>query len=224
MPREANTAKGEHVSTDIRDGIDSLHGLIETLSHRNDEPGDESLIQALADGAVWAMDLLYQRYSGLLYSFALRMVADHQVAEDLLQEVFLAVWRHATSYAPHAGTVHGWLMSIMHHRAIDYLRAMRRRGALNEISLEGDERDEGAASSDVWNEVWRSAQSSLVRECLMELVPEQRVLIELAYFQGWTQREMAEACEIPLGTVKARIRLGLLHLKRELEKRGLLGI
>src|SRR5207253_8321312 len=91
------------------------------------EPSDEALLNAIAGGAVWAMEPLYQRYSRILYSLAYRMVADHQVAEDLLQDAFLSVWRRATSYSPQSGAVRSWLVSIVHHRTIDYLRAVRRR-------------------------------------------------------------------------------------------------
>ncbi len=77
------------------------------------ELSDEALLLAIADGAVWAMESLYQRYSRILYSLAYRMVADHQVAEDLLQDAFLAVWRRATSYSPQTGAVRNWLISIL---------------------------------------------------------------------------------------------------------------
>src|SRR3989442_4554568 len=108
----------------------------ERSSLTNNEPSDEALLNAIAGGAVWAMESLYERYSRVLYSLAYRMVADHQVAEDLLQEAFLSVWRRATSYAPQSGTVHSWLISIVHHRTIDYLRAVRRRAGLKEIAWE----------------------------------------------------------------------------------------
>jgi RNA polymerase sigma factor (sigma-70 family) len=197
--------------------------LAETPSPHRDEPDDESLISALACGGVWAMDLLYQRYSGVLYSLAYRVVADRQVAEDLLQEVFLAIWRRADTYAPQSGSVSSWLMSIMRHRAIDYQRKAYRRNASRETSWEESEQNLGATSPDAWDETWLSVQSSLVRACLMRLTPEQRVVIELAYFEGHSQSEIARMCQIPLGTVKARMRLGLQRLRRELEKRGISG-
>lgn len=80
--------------------------------------------------------------------------------------------------------------------------------------------DELATFPDVWEEAWRSVQSAQVRAALMSIPTEQRMVIELAYFQGWTHTEIAEGCQIPLGTVKARLRLGLIHLKRTLEKMG----
>ena len=93
------------------------------------ELSDEALLSAIAGGAVWAMDSLYQRYSRILYSLAYRMVADHQIAEDLLQDAFLSVWRRSTSYSPQAGAARSWLISILHHRAIDHLRRVRRRSS-----------------------------------------------------------------------------------------------
>lgn len=192
----------------------------ETPSVPNNEMSDELLIHAIAGGAVWAMEPLYQRYSRILYSLVYRMVADRQVAEDLLQDAFLSVWRRATSYSPQSGAVSSWLVSIVHHRTIDYLRAVRRRSTLKEATWEEIERDERTALPDVWDEAWRSMLSAQVRAALMTIPTEQRMVIELAYFQGWTHTELAQEYNIPLGTVKGRIRLGLLHLKRALELAG----
>jgi len=185
------------------------------------ELSDEALLNEIAGGAVWAMDSLYERYSRMLYSVAYRMVADHQIAEDLLQDAFLAVWRRSTSYSPQTGAARSWLISILHHRAIDHLRRMRRRSGIVEAPLEEIELDETTAFPDVWDEAWRSIKSSQVRAALMKIPTEQRLVIELAYFQGWTHAEIAEGTEIPLGTVKARMRLGLHHLKRVLEEMGM---
>ena len=185
------------------------------------EPSDEALLNAIAGGAVWAMESLYQRYSRILYSLAYRMVADHQVAEDLLQDAFLAVWRRATSYSPQTGAARSWLISILHHRTIDYLRKVRRRSTIQEASLEEIELHESIAYQDTWDEAWQSVKSSHVRAALMKIPTEQRLVIELAYFQGWTHTEIAEGTQIPLGTVKARMRLGLLHLKQILIEMGI---
>ena len=184
------------------------------------ELSDEALISAIAGGAVWAMEPLYQRYNRILYSLAYRMVADHQVAEDLLQEAFLAVWRRAASYSSQSGAVRSWLVSIVHHRTIDYLRGVRRRSTLKEATWEEVELDDRTAFPDVWDEAWRSVQTAQVRAALMSIPTEQRMVIELAYFQGWTHTEISQGCSIPLGTVKARMRLGLQHLKKALEKMG----
>ena len=185
-----------------------------------DELSDEALINAIAEGAEWAMEPLYERYNRVLYSLAYRMVADHQVAEDLLQDAFLSIWRRASSYSPQSGAVRSWLISIVHHRTIDYLRAVRRRAGLKEVTWEEVELDERTAFPDVWEEALRSVQNAQLRAALRNIPSEQRMVIELAYFQGWTHSEIAEGCEIPLGTVKARMRLGLSRLKRLLGQMG----
>ena len=196
---------------------------MQTIEDENspNELSDEALLHAIAGGAVWAMDSLYQRYSRILYSLAYRMVADHQIAEDLLQDAFLSVWRRSTSYSPQAGAARSWLISIIHHRAIDHLRRVRRRSSMQEAPLEELEFDERTAVADAWDEAWRSVQSSQVRAALMKIPTEQRMVIELAYFQGWTHAEIAEGTQTPLGTVKARMRLGLNHLKRALLEEGI---
>lgn len=184
------------------------------------QASDEDLLSAIAGGAVRAMEPLYQRYSRLLYSFAYAMVTDHQVAQNLTQETFLAVWRHASAYAPQAGAVRSWLLSILRHRTIDYLRALHRRSSLQEVRWEQVEEDEQPILPDAWDEAWRSILSTQVRIALVQIPLEQRKVIALAYFQGWTQSEIAQEYGIPLGTVKARMRLGLLNLKQVLDRMG----
>src|SRR5213082_2603654 len=111
----------------------------------SDELSDEALINALAEGAEWAMEPLYERYNRVLYSLAYRMVTDHQVAEDLLQDAFLSVWRRAITYSPQTGAARSWLISILHHRTIDYLRRVRRRSTIQEAPLEELELNESIA-------------------------------------------------------------------------------
>ena len=185
------------------------------------QASDEDLLSAIAGGAVWAMEPLHQRYSRLLYSLAFAMIADYQVAQDLTQETFLAVWRHASAYAPQTGAVRSWLLSILRHRTIDYLRALRRRSRLQEVRWEQVGEEEHPLLPDAWDEAWRSLLGSQVRAALMQIPLEQRKVIALAYFQGWTQSEIAREYSIPLGTVKARMRLGLLHLKQALDPMGI---
>src|SRR5205085_1089981 len=119
-----------HKSTQAADELKST-------SHCSPLPraSDEDLLLAIAGGVPWALELLYQRYHQMLYALAYKMVIDHHITENLLQEAFLSVWRHATTYSAQAGTVHSWLFAILHHRTIDYLRKMRRQAPLQEVPL-----------------------------------------------------------------------------------------
>ncbi len=185
-----------------------------------EEVTDETLIHALALGVIWSLEVLYQRYARLLYSIAYRMLPDHQIAEDLLQETFVAVWQNAGSYSSQSGSVRSWLVAIIRHRAIDQLRKLRSRSDFKATPVDDLVFDENLTSPDAWEEAWKSIQGAQVRNALKMLSQEQRMVIELAYFQGWTQTEIAEGYSIPLGTVKARIRLGMMRLKRVLEQMG----
>ena len=124
-----------------------------------DELSDEFLIDAIAGGVMWALERLYHRYSGRFHALAYRMTADNMVAEELVQDAFFAVWQSATSYAPQAGPVRGWLFSIIYHHAINYLRGVRRRSTL-QVPWQEVEAYERFALSDVWEEAWSSVQSA----------------------------------------------------------------
>jgi RNA polymerase sigma factor (sigma-70 family) len=185
-----------------------------------EEFSDEILINALALGVLWSLEILYQRYSRLLYSIAYRMIADHQIAEDLLQETFLSVWQNAGSYSAKSGAVRNWLIAIVRHRSIDYLRKLRSHQDFKATPIDELEFDDNLATPDVWEEIWKSLQGDQIHDALKKLSQEQRMVIELAYFQGWTHSEIAEGYQIPLGTVKARMRLGIIRLKQLLEQAG----
>lgn len=200
--------------------LDAMRSPAGALLLQPDEPSDEYLLHALASGGVWAMELLYHRYSRLFYTLAYRMVGDHQVTEEVVQDAFLAIWQHATSYSPQAGLVRWWLISLVRHRAVDYLRRKHSRSNWKEISWETAETEKEATSPDVWEDAWCSLQRAQVREALLHLRTEQRLVITLAFFCGWTHSEIAQRCQLPIGTVKSRVRLGLLHLKQVLEQRG----
>lgn len=185
-----------------------------------EELSDETLVRAISLGVVWALEMLYERYHRLLYSVTYRMIKDHQVAEDLLQEAFLAVWQNASSYSSRMGSVQNWLISIMRHRAIDHLRRLRTHAELRGMPLEDAVTSEEMVTADAWDAVWRSVQGAQLRRALALLSSEQRLVIELAYFEGWTHSEIARAYGLPLGTVKARMRLGLMRLRSVLERLG----
>jgi RNA polymerase sigma factor (sigma-70 family) len=185
-----------------------------------DELSDEFLIESIAGGAMWALERLCQRYRGRLYAFAYRMTTDKMVAEELAQDTLLAVWQNARSYTPQTGPVRGWLFSIIYHHTVDYLRSVRRHSTLQQVNWQEVEAYERFAISDVWEEAWSSAQIAELHACLERLPTNQRTVIKLAYFEGWTHTEIAQRCQIPIGTVKARIRLGVRHLRKALGQEG----
>lgn len=171
----------------------------------------------MAEGDVAALDELYSRYARPVYSFALRIVGDGLVAEEVLQEAFLRAWQQAGRFEFSRGSFPSWLLSITHNLAIDEVRRRQRRPQRAESVEIGDvlrlEVDESA-------NVEEAAEASELRERIraaMERLPEaQRRVIELAYFQGLTQREIAALLEEPLGTVKTRMRLAMQKLKEYL--------
>jgi len=180
--------------------------------------GDEELIRRLVDQDVHALELLYSRYARPVYSLALRMLGDPELVEDVVQEVFLRVWRRADSYAPQRGRVLSWLLAITHHRAVDELR--RRRAATPVVSSpswgEGLEPlaalAEGTAP-DPADQVGWAEQAAAVRRAVQALPAAQRQTIELAYYGGLSQSEIAALLHEPLGTVKTRIRLAMQKLR-----------
>ena len=184
---------------------------------------DDQLISAICDGAEWAIELLYQRHSRYAYALAYRILHDTSAAEDIVQEAFLSVWRKATSYQKEHGSVHSWIQAIVHHRAIDKLRTAAYRDQQLGKGLYSPENQQDPASEqpDVWEQAWRGEQQRAIRSVLDQLPAEQRLVIELAYFGGYTHAEIAEQCHIPLGTVKGRMRLGLQKMKHLLVDRGI---
>ena len=184
-------------------------------------PSDEELISAICHGAEWALETLYERYHRYAYTLAYRILHDSTAAEDIVQEVFLSVWRKAASYQKHHGSVFSWLQAIVHHRAIDRVRsAAHRDHQWTPLQVEG-EQDPPGDQCEVWEQAWHHEQGELIRLVLEQLPSVQRQVIELAYFGGYTHAEIAEKVNIPLGTVKGRMRLGLQKMKHLLREYGL---
>lgn len=175
---------------------------------------DADLIGRAATGDARALETLYDRYARVVFSFALRIVGDRQSAEELLQEAFFRAWQQGGAYNAARGSFVTWLLSITHNLAIDEIRKRQRRPQKAD-----DEEPETIlaampdAGTGVEDEVWLGALRETVIEALGRLPVEQREAIELAYYQGLTQREIADRLGIPLGTIKTRMRLGLLKLR-----------
>lgn len=180
-----------------------------------DEPTDEELLAGLAAGRLEALDALYERSAPMALGIARRITGDGTLAEDVVQEAFLGAWRGADRFVAGRGSVKTWLLSIVHHRAID---AVRRRRPSTELPEESEgARTPGALTlPDVWGEVSGRLDADAVARALDALPPPQREAVELAYFAGLSQSEIATRVGVPLGTVKSRTRLALVTLRREL--------
>ena len=170
------------------------------------------------DGDAWAFAGLYDRHSRAAYSLAYRMMGDRQATEDLVQEAFLGVWRAAGSYRAERGSVRTWILSIVHHRGIDQLRSIASRRRVHE---KVEATAPVAQPSEAFAETWRNSQREQVREALRILPPEQLKVLELAYYSGYTHTEIAGLLDLPLGTVKGRMRLGLQKIREHFDARGM---
>jgi RNA polymerase sigma-70 factor (ECF subfamily) len=175
--------------------------------------GDGDIVDRLQRRDPQALADLYDRYGRLVYSLILRIVRDQATAEDLVQETFLRVWNRAQGVDPERGSVGPWLLAVARNRAIDYLRsaAGRQRNV-----LELDETDHPALYRDMEPDLLISDRARRVKTAMEKLSPNHRTVMELAYFEGLSQTEMAERMGQPLGTVKTWVRTALKSLRDEL--------
>jgi RNA polymerase sigma-70 factor (ECF subfamily) len=181
---------------------------------------DRDLVRRVAEGDETAFRQLFQRYAAAAKGLAVRIVRQAFLAEEIVQEAFLALWRHPSSYREDLGSFRAWLMSTVHHRAVDLVRreeAQRRRAE----DAQPDATDAGAgATADPAERV--AEQDAVVdtrrrvRQALALIPPEQREVLELMYYGGKTQRTIARELDLPLGTVKSRALLGMRHLRTQL--------
>ena len=181
---------------------------------------DVELAAALAAGDVDALGRLYDRYGPLAYSVSVRILGDPGRAEDVVQEAFLKLWHGAARFDANRGSLRTWVLTAVRNRSIDYLRG-RSAHERQERQIPADAEAEGAGS-DPWREVAASIERDVIRDALASLPAEQREAVELAYFGGYTHREIAEMMRVPLSTVKGRMRLALEKLHSYLLGRGFL--
>jgi RNA polymerase sigma-70 factor, ECF subfamily len=164
------------------------------------------LVSAIRSGDEQAMVQLYERYSSIVYSVALRVLGDTGAAEDILQEVFMQLWRSADVFDATRGSLPGWLAVITRHRAIDSLRRRRPEADITDVVVSIEPDLAGAAES--------SRALEKIRGTLGGMPAPQRSALEMAFFEGLTHTEIAEKTGEPLGTIKTRIRAGLLTLRK----------
>jgi RNA polymerase sigma-70 factor (ECF subfamily) len=207
--RNSSNGVGLPVSTVQKAAVASFT----TIDWSDSERESEALVAQLAGGDERALASLYDCTNRIVYGLALRILGDPSSAEDVTMEVYLQVWRTAESYDPRRGAVSSWLVTLARSRAIDCLRRRKaRRAELEEnvdevVNLRDSRPGPELASVD-------AARSRIVQKALADLSPDQREAIELAYFSGLSHTEVAAHMGLPLGTVKTRIRLGMLNLRK----------
>jgi len=175
---------------------------------------DEELMRLVRDGDARAFETVYDRHGGAAFSLAYRMVGNRTVAEDVVQEGFLSIWRSRVRYDRARGSVRSWILGIVHNRTIDGLRrnSVHDRRRASDEGLE--ERHEAPERTDA--EVARREEARSVRAAIETLPGDQVRVIELAYFGGFTHSQIAEMLGEPIGTIKGRMRLALDKLHRQL--------
>lgn len=177
---------------------------------------DEQLVVLVARDESWALAELYDRYVRLVFSLAIKVLNDSGNAEEVVQEVFTKVWRGARAFDADRGKFSSWLIGITHHQCIDELR--RRRVRPISESLAESPQIELASDDDPALAAELAFERTRIRSALERIPAEQRQVIELAFFEGLTHREIADRCGDPLGTVKTRVRLGMQKLRDILEE------
>jgi RNA polymerase sigma-70 factor (ECF subfamily) len=175
--------------------------------------GDADLVARLQRREPQALGDLYDRYGRLTYSLILRVVRDTGIAEDLVQETFLRVWNRVQAFDAQKGAIGPWLLAVARNRAIDYLRSA---GGRERNAVEFEETDHPALYIDMEQGILASDKARRVKRAVEKLSAQQRQVIELAYFEGLSQTEMAERMGQPLGTVKTWVRTALKNLRDEL--------
>jgi RNA polymerase sigma-70 factor, ECF subfamily len=174
------------------------------------DDADRAVLEAIAGGDPGAIELLYEKYRTMAYGLALRITGDASLADDVVQEAFVGAWRNASRYATERGSVKTWLLAIVHHRAID---AIRRRRPTSELPEHEEAPPPSLTQPDVWSEVAGRLDRDAILAALQTLSSVQREALELGYFSGLTQQEIALRTNAPLGTVKSRMRLGLQQMR-----------
>jgi RNA polymerase sigma-70 factor (ECF subfamily) len=180
---------------------------------RPDQSQERALLRRIANGDRVGFEELHARFAGLVYATVYQVLRDHQDSEDVSQEVFLSIWKKAKLYHESKGEPMTWVASLARNRAIDRIRAKERRSRLRDAVQAEPESVAPSAIPDAGHVTSTRERGGIVRSAVMQLTPEQRQVIEMAYFAGLSQSQIAEQIDAPLGTVKARMRRGLGKLR-----------
>ena len=195
-----------------------LLALIEAQQARNDE--DIRLLEKVVQRDQTSFAALYDRYASLIYTMVLRMVKSTDEAEDLLQEIFMQIWNKAEMFAGSKGSVYTWVVTIARRKAIDRLRSSQSLHKGESLDEEETVAIPGAAyQMNPLTATISAEYEELMRSGLAQLSDDQRAIIELSYYEGYTQAQIATRLDVPLGTVKTRMRQGLIRLRDYLKER-----
>jgi RNA polymerase sigma-70 factor, ECF subfamily len=186
---------------------------------------DDQLVQRMSQGDVDALNVLYDRYARAVFSFAVRIVRDGRIAEEVLQEAFMRSWQQSGRFELNRGNFASWLLSITHNLAIDEVRKSQRRPQKADmVDITDVLRSEVDTTVNIEEAAEATELRGVIRGAMSQIPDAQRQVIELAYFEGLSQREIAAFLNEPLGTIKTRMRLGMQKLKDVLsEQEGLHG-
>ena len=182
------------------------------------KPDDASLIRLIARAKTDALNELYERYHRLVFSVALAIIGDPPVAEEVMLDVFVQVWQRAGTYDPEQARVRTWLIAITRNHAIDMLRMRKSRPEANAVNLDAVSMPDGPSRHGLEDDLQLSIEREGLRAKLAELPADQREVLVLAYFRGYTQSQIAEVLKQPLGTIKTRVRLAMQKLRKLLEE------
>lgn len=199
-----NQFLGNFISLPIRNFKFNVKRLLATSKVKYSE---EELVAALKRNERAAFEFLYDHYSGALFNIICKTLRDEERAADVMQESFLKIWKNIASYNPEKGRLFTWILNIARNGAIDAARVEGRKPIMDDIENRSVQNE-----PDVSGEL--STTSSEIKSIVNMLRPERKILIEMAYFQGYTHEEISEELQIPLGTVKSRIRTALQELKQ----------
>lgn len=180
-------------------------------------PDDATLVKLIAQAQTSAFNQLYDRYNRLVFSIAIGMLGDHATAEEATLDVFVQVWRRAGTYRADQGKVSTWLVAITRHHVIDILRWQKTRPESDGLDWDETSLPDGSVGRNAEQDAELSLQRERVRDALSRLPPDQREVLMLAYFKGYSHSQVAEVLAQPLGTVKTRIRLGMQKLRQLLK-------